>query len=310
MKQSQTILLRGLLPSQGHRQCSAAGTPSLLHTVTAPVTGPASARSRVVVSMGSVPAAGSEVTPPPRRLADHQQGQGAARRRHPAVGTQLLRHPLGTDGGPLELNVVSPRTQGTLADLHQQVGQNLGQAPNVDLAPPARDDLDPFPGKPHHQPVHAVVVALLVLPVPAVQVGPVAAADHRGQHPAHVGRPPHPQFRQVVPPVEHRHQAGLDEPPQVSGDFAGGAAHDLPEPGGPHGGELADGQEQAVGGPAVDGLHVGIVSQPQPDVLRPAHDGMARGVRSLRVLWASSLAQASTATTIWAEGPTSWSGSS
>ena len=39
------------------RQCSAAGTPSLLHTVTWPVTGPAKARSWVAVSMGSVPAA-------------------------------------------------------------------------------------------------------------------------------------------------------------------------------------------------------------------------------------------------------------
>ena len=34
------------------------------------------------------------------------------------------------------------------------------------------------------------------------------------------------------------------------------------------------------------------------------------GVLSLRVLPANSLAQASTATTIWAEGCTSWSGSS
>jgi hypothetical protein len=35
----------------------AAGTPCLLHTVTPPVTGPAQARSRVAVSIGSVPAA-------------------------------------------------------------------------------------------------------------------------------------------------------------------------------------------------------------------------------------------------------------
>ena len=38
-------------------QRSAAGTPFRLHTVTAPVTGPANARSRVVVSIGSAPAA-------------------------------------------------------------------------------------------------------------------------------------------------------------------------------------------------------------------------------------------------------------
>ena len=37
-----------------YRQRSAAGTPSLLQTVTAPVTAPASARSRLVVSMGSL----------------------------------------------------------------------------------------------------------------------------------------------------------------------------------------------------------------------------------------------------------------
>lgn len=40
-----------------YRQCSAAGIPSRLHTVNAPVTGPSSARSRVAVSMGRVPAA-------------------------------------------------------------------------------------------------------------------------------------------------------------------------------------------------------------------------------------------------------------
>ena len=57
MKQSQRTLSQGVLLSQCNRQCSAAGTPSLLHTVTAPVTGPASARSRVVVSMGSAPTA-------------------------------------------------------------------------------------------------------------------------------------------------------------------------------------------------------------------------------------------------------------
>ena len=94
---------------------------------------------------------------------------------------------------------------------------------------------------------------LFVLPVPAVQVGTVAA-DHRRQHPAHVGRLPHSHLRRVVPSVEHCHQPGLDEPSQVAGDLSGGPAHYLPEPGGPHGGELADGQEQPVGGPAVEGL--------------------------------------------------------
>ena len=145
------------------------------------------------------------------------------------------------------------------------------------------------------------------------------------------------QLRQVVPPVEHGHQAGLDEPPQVAPDLAGGAAHDLPEPGGPHGGELADGHEEPVGCFPVDGLHVWIFSQPQAGTLRPAHGGMARGVGHQvpggpqfhgggalpvgcaehsvgvaldRVFLASSLAQASTATTIWADGSTSWSGSS
>ena len=47
----------GRLRSGQLRQWSAAGTPFLLHTVTAPVSGPASARSRVAVSMGSAPAA-------------------------------------------------------------------------------------------------------------------------------------------------------------------------------------------------------------------------------------------------------------
>ena len=48
----------------------------------------------------------------------------------------------------------------------------------------------------------------------------MAAADHRWQHPAHVGRPPHPQLRQVVPPVEYRYQAGVNEPLQVAADLA------------------------------------------------------------------------------------------
>ena len=39
------------------RQCSAAGMPFRLQAVTHPVTGPAKARSRVVVSMGGAPAA-------------------------------------------------------------------------------------------------------------------------------------------------------------------------------------------------------------------------------------------------------------
>ena len=167
------------------------------------------------------PGGGPEVPPPQRRLADHQQRQGAARRRHPAVGSQLLSHPLGTDGGSLELDVVGSSSQGAVAHLHQQVGPHLGQAGDVHLSPPAGRDLHSFPGEAHHQPVHPVVVALLVFPVPAVQVGPVAAADHRRQHPAHVGRPPHPQLRQVVPPVEDRHEAGLDEPSQVAADLAG-----------------------------------------------------------------------------------------
>ena len=51
----------GRLP---YRQCSAAGIPSRLHTVTAPVTGPASARSRVVVNMGKVPAAARKLLLP------------------------------------------------------------------------------------------------------------------------------------------------------------------------------------------------------------------------------------------------------
>ena len=50
-------------------------------------------------------------------------------------------------------------------------------------------------------------------------------------------------------------------------------------PGGPHGGELAAGHEQPVGGPAVDGLHVGVCFQPETNLLRPAHGGMSGGVR-------------------------------
>ena len=43
---------------------------------------------------------------------------------------------------------------------------------------------------------------------------------------------------------------------------------------------------------------------------RPSGVQKRVGVESLRVFRASSLAQASTATTTWAEGSTSWSGSS
>ena len=132
--------------------------PSLLHTLTGPVTGPASARSRVVVSMGSAPAAAWKLRRPPGRLADHQQGQGAARRRHPAVGLQLLRHPLETHGGALELDAVGTGAQCPPAELHQQVGLHLGQAGDVDLAPPASDDRHSLPGEPHHETVHPVVV--------------------------------------------------------------------------------------------------------------------------------------------------------
>ena len=56
------------------RQWSAAGTPFLLHTVTAPVTGPASARSRVVVSMGSVLAAARKFCLP--RAVSHTISSG------------------------------------------------------------------------------------------------------------------------------------------------------------------------------------------------------------------------------------------
>ena len=62
-------------------QLSAAGTPSLLHTVVVPVTGTASARSRVAVSMASVPAA-SRSFAAPGRLAHHQQRQGT---HYPAI---------------------------------------------------------------------------------------------------------------------------------------------------------------------------------------------------------------------------------
>ena len=59
------------------RQWSAAGTPFLLHTVTGPVTGPASARSSVVVSMGSVPAAARKFRLP--RAVSHTIKSGRAR---------------------------------------------------------------------------------------------------------------------------------------------------------------------------------------------------------------------------------------
>ena len=51
-------------PSYRRWLWSAAGTPSLLHTVTGPVTGPAKARSRVAVSMGRVPAAARKLYSP------------------------------------------------------------------------------------------------------------------------------------------------------------------------------------------------------------------------------------------------------
>ena len=92
-----------------------------------------------------------------------------------------------------------------------------------------------------------------------------------------------------------------------------------------------------MGQPAVDGRRVRVL--PQPDVRRlriaprrdasrsltpsPRRDGVPPpgctapsgvqkivGIWSLRVLRASSRAQASTATTTWAEGYTSWFGSS
>ena len=61
-----------------HRQWRAAGIPFLPHTVTGPVTGPVNASSSVVVSTGSAPAA-ARSSASQRRLADHQQRQGAGR---------------------------------------------------------------------------------------------------------------------------------------------------------------------------------------------------------------------------------------
>ena len=57
-----------------YRQRSAAGTPFRLHTVTAPVTGPANARSRVAVSMGSAPAAARKFCLP--RTVSHTISSG------------------------------------------------------------------------------------------------------------------------------------------------------------------------------------------------------------------------------------------
>ena len=56
-------------------QLSAAGTPCLLHTVVGPVTGTASPRFRLAVSMASVPAAARSFAAPDR-LAHHLQRQG------------------------------------------------------------------------------------------------------------------------------------------------------------------------------------------------------------------------------------------
>ena len=80
-------------------------------------------------------------------------------------------------GVALELDAVGPCAQRPSIDLHQQVGPYLGQARQVDLAPPAGGDGHALAGEAHHQAVHAVVVEQFVLSIPAVQVGPVAAAD-------------------------------------------------------------------------------------------------------------------------------------
>ena len=58
-------------------QCSAAGTPSRLHTVTGPVAGPSKARSRVAVSMGRVPAAAWKLFRP--RAVSHTISSGRGR---------------------------------------------------------------------------------------------------------------------------------------------------------------------------------------------------------------------------------------
>ena len=182
---------RSRVPTRLYRQCRAAGTPFRLHTVTAPVTGSDNARSSVAVSRGSVP----------------------------AVGSQFVLHLLGHTAFRSNSMQWTPAPRARSGRLHQQVGAHLGQAGHVDLAAPSGDDrLHSLPGE-AAPPAgsHRRCAVLLVLPVPAVQVGPVAAADNRGQHPAHVGRPPHPQLRQVVPPVVHRHQAGVNEPLQVAG---------------------------------------------------------------------------------------------
>ena len=65
-------------PHAGYRrQCSAAGTPFRLHTVTAPVNGPARARSRVAVSIGKTPAASRKLLRP--RAVSQTISRGRAR---------------------------------------------------------------------------------------------------------------------------------------------------------------------------------------------------------------------------------------
>ena len=53
--------------------------PFLLQTVTAPVTGPASARSRVAVSMGRVPAAARKLARPRAVSQTISSGSGSGR---------------------------------------------------------------------------------------------------------------------------------------------------------------------------------------------------------------------------------------
>ena len=131
------------------RQWSAAGTPSLPHTVTDPVTGPSRARSRVAVSIGSVPAAARKFCRPLRRLADRQQRQWPSRRRHPAGRDPACAPPGGARhrGVALELDAVGSWSQGSGANLNQQVGAYLGLARQVDLASPTGDNGHSLPGE-------------------------------------------------------------------------------------------------------------------------------------------------------------------
>ena len=64
------------VPSYRRWQWSAAGTPSLVHTVTGPVTGPAKARSSVAVSIGSVPAAARKLYSPRAVSQTTSRGNG------------------------------------------------------------------------------------------------------------------------------------------------------------------------------------------------------------------------------------------